>query len=236
MRRVLWIALPALLLAVPAGSEVRRVEVLGVAPAGSEAGVPVRQRALGDALVRGVEEVARELLAKPAAADPDLDLARALGREPREFTVGYKVLEDRGERRALLLVDPQVASEYVLLVEVFVDVARVERALQAAGLEVRKPAIAPSAELRLIVEVLPSYPAYEALRRHLMAQVGVSAVTPVVFESGRVELRVDGRLTAPELLDRLVSPPPEGLRVEPVFADGPSVWIRIEELPGLRGD
>jgi hypothetical protein len=30
--------------------------------------------------------------------------------------------------------------------------------------------------------------------------------------------------------------PPEGLRVEPVFADGESMWIRIVALPEARED
>ena len=81
--------------------------------------------------------MARELLSDEAAADPDLDLGQLLGGKPREFTVGYKVLEDRGERRALLLADPEISTEYVLLVEVFVDVTRIESALDAAGLLLR---------------------------------------------------------------------------------------------------
>ena len=88
----------------------------------------------------------------------------------------------------------------------------------------------------MVVENLPSYRAYLALRRHLMEQGGATSVIPAVFESGRVELRVDARLEPPELMDRLVTPPPEGLRVEPVFADGRSIWIRIVELPGALED
>jgi hypothetical protein len=238
MRRALWLVLPMLWLAFPTLAEVRRVEVVGVAPAGAgaQSGVPVRQRALGAALAQGVEGVARELLSEEAAADPALDLGRVLAGNPREFTVGYKVLEDRGERRPLLLVDPDVSSEYVLLVEVFVDVARVEAALEAAGLRVRRPVKAPNSALRVTVEALPSYQAYAALRRHLMGLNEVSAVTPESFEAGRVELRVEGRLTPPELVDRLLNPPPDGLRVESVFADGQSVRIRIAELPGFRED
>ncbi len=238
MRRALWLVLPMLLLAFPAWSEVRRVEVVGVAPAGADAqsGVPVRQRALRAALALAVEGVAMGLLSDESAAEPALDLGRVLGGSPREFTVGYKVLEDRGERRPLLLVDPKVSSEYVLLVEVFVDVTRVERALEAADLRVRRPVEAPSSELRVVVEAIPSYQAYAALCRYLTDQAGVSAVTPAIFEAGRVELRVEGRLTPQELVDRLVNPQPDGLRVEPVFVDGQSVRIRIAELPGFRED
>jgi hypothetical protein len=236
VRRALWIAL--LLAALPASAEVRRVEVVGVVAAGADAraGVPVREAALGAALTQGVARVARDLLSDQAAADPDLDLGQVLGAEAREFTLGYRVLEDRGERRALLLGDPEVSTEYVLLVEVFVDVSRLEGTLEAAGLALREPAEGASRELRVVVEGGLSYRAYQALRRHLVDGVGASSAIPALFEAERVEFRVDAQLTPQGLLDRLVTPPPEGLRVEPVFADGGSVWIRIIELPGAPGD
>jgi hypothetical protein len=238
MRRALWTALLLLLVVSPASAKVRRLEVVGVVPAGADAqpGVPAREAALGAALAEAVGRVARELLSDEAAADPDLDLGQVLGGEPREFTLGYRVLEDRGERRALLLADPQVSTEYVLLVEVFVDVPRLESTLGAAGLLLQEPATGVGGELRVVVEPLPTYRAYRALRRHLVEAVGATSVIPALFESDRVELRVDAPLGSEALMDRLVTPPPEGLRVEPVFADGRSVWIRIVELPGALED
>ena len=44
------------------------------------------------------------------------------------------------------------------------------------------------------------------------------------------------KLAPRDLMDRLVIAPPEGLRFEPVFADGESMWIRIVELPEARED
>ncbi len=111
------------------------------------------------------------------------------------------------------------------------DVSSTESALEAAGLPITRPAEGPSQELRVVVEDLPSYRAYAALRSHLMDAGGASSVIPDTFELGRVELRVAGRLAPSELIDRLVTPSPEGLRVEPVFADDRSIWIRIAELP-----
>jgi len=238
VRRALGLALLMLLLASPAPAEVRRLEVVGVVPAGADAppGPPPRQAALGAALAQGVERVARGLLSDDDAANPDLDLGQLLGGKPREFTVGYKVLEDRGERRALLLADPEISTEYVLLVEVFVDVTRIESALDAAGLLLSAPVKGAGREIRVVVESLPSYGAYLALRKHLIERGGATSVVPAVFESGRVELRVDARLEPPELMDRLVAPPPEGLRVEPLFADGDSMRIRVVELPGSVED
>ncbi len=236
MRRALWLASLMLLVAPPALAEVRRLEVVGVVPAGADAqpGVPIRQAALAAALREGVARMARERLSREAAAD--LDLGKLLGGNPREFTVGYRVLEDRGERRALLVADPEVATEYVLRVEVDVDVSRIESALEAAGLPIARPAEGPSQEVRVVVEDLPSYRAYAALRSHLMDAGGASSVIPDTFELGRVELRVAGRLAPYELIDRLARPSPEGLRVEPVFADSRSIWIRITELPEAHQD
>jgi hypothetical protein len=238
VRRALGLALLMLLVASPAPAEVRRLEVVGVVPAGADAppGAPPRRAALGAALAQGVERVARGLLSDDAAADPDLDLGQVLGGKPREFTVGYKVLEDRGERRALLLADPEISTEYVLLVEVFVDVTRIESALDAAGLLRPAPVKGAGRELRVVVESLPSYRAYLALRKHLIEQGGATSVIPAVFESGRVELRVNARLEPPELMDRLVTPPPEGLRIEPLFTDDDSMRIRVVELPGAVED
>jgi len=238
VRRALGLALLMLLVASPAPAEVRRLEVVGVVPAGADAppGAPPRRAALGAALAQGVERVAREHLSDDAAADPDLDLRQVLGGKPREFTVGYKVLEDRGERRALLLADPEISTEYVLLVEVFVDVTRIESALDAAGLLLLEPVMGAGRELWVVVESLPSYRAYLALRKHLIEQGGATSVIPAVFESGRVELRVNARLEPPELMDRLVTPPPEGLRIEPLFTDDDSMRIRVVELPGAVED
>jgi hypothetical protein len=239
VRRTLGLALWTLLLATPSLAEVRRLEVVGVVPAGADAqpGVPARQAALAAALAQGVERVARSLLPEEAAADPDFDLGGLLGGKPRDFTVGYKVLEDRGERRALLLADPEISTEYVLLVEVFVDVARVENALDAAGLRLAAPLPGAQREVRLVVETGVSYAAYQALRRHLLERGGAISVVPLLFEgSERIDLLVVAAGSPSDLMDRLVRSPPEGLSVEPVSADGQFLRVRVVELPRALED
>jgi hypothetical protein len=37
-------------------------------------------------------------------------------------------------------------------------------------------------------------------------------------------------------MDRLVTSPPGGPRIEPVSADGKAVWIRLVEIPGAPED
>ena len=115
-----WLAILALLgsLAVPAAAlDVRRVEVVGAVPAGPDApsGQPLRQAALQAALVEAVDRVARGLLAEGGSApDPEMDLSATLGDEPAAYTVRYRILEDRGERRALLVEEPGVATEAMM--------------------------------------------------------------------------------------------------------------------------
>lgn len=234
MTRALWMLVAALLVAGPSGAEVRRVEVVGVVPAGADApsNTPVREAALQAALAQGVARVARELLVEDAVMDPDFNLGAVLGGHPRDFTVRYQVLEDRGERRALLLADPEISTEYVVLVEVFVDVSRVASALDAAGLLAPTSPEGPGQVFRLVVVDLPSYRAYETLRRHLAEQPGVSSVIPAEFEPGRVALRLTATLSPAELLDRLARSAPAGLSVEPLAIDAESVRIRVRELPG----
>jgi hypothetical protein len=227
-----------LAVAAPGGAEVRRVEVVGVVPAGADAppDIPIREAALQAALAQGVARIARELLSEQAAMDPDFDLGAVLGGHPRDFTVRYQVLEDRGERRALLVADPDVATEYALLVEVFVDVSRIASALDAAGLLATRPPEGASRVLHLVVVDLPSYRAYEALRQHLLEQVGVSSVIPEQFEPGRVDFRLTTTRSPAELLDRLVRSAPAGLRVESLAVEAESVRIRLSELPGALED
>jgi hypothetical protein len=216
---------------------VRRVEVVGVVPAGADAppDIPVREAALQAALAQGVARVARELLSEEAAMDPDFDLGAVLGGHPRDFTVRYQVLEDRGERRALLVADPDVSTEYAVLVEVFVDVSRIASALDAAGLLATRLPEGASPVLHLVVD-LPSYRAYEALRQHLLEQAGVSSVIPERFEPGRVDFRLTTTRSPAELLDRLVGSPPAGLSVEPLAVDDGSMRIRLGELRGALED
>ena len=125
--RVVLATLVVLSLAPPAWAETRRLEVVGaVASDGPTPGdVPVREAALQAALTDGVRRVARQLLAEEGGSSSPLPLADVLGGEPTAFAQRYRILEDRGERRALLVNTPGVSREYVVLVEVHVDVDRV---------------------------------------------------------------------------------------------------------------
>jgi hypothetical protein len=121
-------------LAGAAGGEVRRVETVGSVPLPSGAGAPgAREAALREGLAEAVRSIARDLLRASADADPKA-VAHALGPLPGPYVLRQRVVEDRGERPALLAADPAVRHEYVVVVEAEVDVDRVRRRLSEAGL------------------------------------------------------------------------------------------------------
>lgn len=210
------LALGGAILAAPASAEVRRVEVVGAVPAGPHASgdVPVRRTALEKALGEAVRRVARELLEEQGGARSAAgSLGEALGGDPVEYSVRYRVIEDRGERRSLLVQDPEVSREYVVVAEVFVDVDRVAERLRRAGLlsGARGP---PVRMVRVEAEGVRSWAAYAALREALVEAGGAESAVPATFEAGRVVLRVRVAADAFTLWDRLARDGPEGARLE----------------------
>lgn len=210
------LALAGALLAGGASAEVRRVEVVGAVPAGpqAEGDVPVRRAALEKALEEAGLRVARELLEEEGGArDAERSLGEILGDRPVQYTVRYQVLEDRGERRSLLVQDPEVSREYVVVAEVFVDVARVADRLRRAGLlaGTRGP---PLRTVEVEAEGVASWRAYAGLRDALLEAGGAESAVPRRFESERAVLRVRVAADAISLWDRLARAEPEGLRLE----------------------
>jgi hypothetical protein len=156
-----------------------------------------------------------------------------LGDDPLDYTVRFHVAEDRGVRPALFGADPKVAFEYVVVVEAQIDVDRVERRLEDAGLLVAGRADAPERDLRLVVEDLRSFAAYAALREVLIEGVGVKSALPVEMERGRAELVVRTHHGAEQLLEALLRSAPPELVITPV--GGPEgvlrLHIALEALP-----
>jgi len=238
-----------MLLSGSAKADVRRLEVVGAVPAGADApeGVPVRQAALQQALVEAVARVARDLwqagpLPQPApdragaATEPPrepADWIAALGGDAAAYAIRYRVLEDRGERRALLVRDPKVATEYELLVAVQVDAGRVARGLERAGLLLASRASGPRQQVRVVLTPLPSYEALSELRARLSAG-GARPTTPVRFTADAAVLRVDSTASPDVLLDLLLEKPPKGVRVRPLAVKPHELRLEVveEPLPG----
>ena len=162
-------------------------------------------------------------------------IRKALGREMVSFTKSFRIVEDQGERPALFTDDPDVATEYVVLLEVQVETDRVRARMEAAGL--LDPLEASELKgIQLEVLGLTHYLGYRALLDVLGSDtISAEAVFPRNFSSGRVVLSVQGEWAVEELLDRLKAAAPENLhieRAEPEIGaasasdDVPALWSR----------
>lgn len=227
--------------AAAAGEQVIRVEVVGAVPAGdlAPAGIPIRQAALEEGLTEAVARVARDLVAAgpapkggPTAQPPTdaEDWLTLLGGSADDYALGYRVLEDRGERPALLLNDPKVKTEYEVLVEVHVDADRVAQRLRAAGLLAAAPTSGADHQLTLVLEPLPSWGALVAIQKQLEATSGVKA-TPERFSAGSAALRVVAPGDPAAVVERLVAAPPPGISLSPEPGAGGERRLRIVEAP-----
>lgn len=221
-----WLALAAVCLAgAPAGAEQRTVEAVGVAPLGGGQRLgEARQAAVASGITEAVYRVvADELPALDAAQARDV-AERLVGARARDYVLRFQVVEDRGSRPAVLT--QEASHEYVALVEALVDVAQVRDRLVEAGL------LAPSGEgvarrVRVILEDLPSYGAYEAVREALLEQVRARSATPVEFTPRRAVLDVVTRQDGQALAQRLSALQLPGLRLVPREAGESRVRLAV---------
>jgi hypothetical protein len=220
------------------GAEERLVEGVGAVAvkggAKSRSGTP-RDAALRAALGEAVKQVALELLPHldPAAIEPAVD--QALGSDPRAYANRFRIVEDRGEGPVLLVDEPGVETEYVMVVAAQVDVARVRQSLERAGLFVAPAGdVSPRERLRIVIEALDGYAGYQAVRT-LLDDLGVRGAVPVEMERRRAVLEVESRIPPGELLDSLVRSAPPELRLEPIASDAASLTLRARFLPPLGG-
>lgn len=216
-----------------ATAEVRRLEAVGAVPVGvgsSGSGVH-RAAAIQRALHEAVSRVAREALIDAAlpegGEEEDLSLDEILGENLVPYTARFRILDDRGERPALFAEDPTVDTEYVVIVEVHVDVDRVVARLIEAGLVERPETDAPAVRVRIEVEGVHVYPAYTALREHLLGLDGTRSVTPIEISRERLVLEVASEHAATRLLDDLLLAPSDELSIEPLAADGHGLRLAV---------
>ena len=160
--------------------------------------------------------------ASPADAEPGDRMAAleaALGKDVLPYMRSYRILEDRGEVPVLFKDAPDVSVEYVVVVEVIVDVDRVTRALEDAGLITT--ARSPDAGESVIVELIglsrfePFQRVIDALREELRA----TSVHTLEFARGRQVLSVEGPFGPEALSARLARLASPGLDLEPVGID-----------------
>lgn len=232
--------LAALLLAAgpAAGAEERLLQGVGAVPVKGasqpRSGSP-RDAALRAAIAEAVRQVALELLPHldPAAAEPAVDAA--LGRDPRTFANRFRIVEDRGEGPAQLVDEPGVLTEYVMVVEAQVDVARVRQSLERAGMLAPPPGEGGARQrVRIVIEDLDGYAGYNAVRT-LLGDLGARGAVPLEIERGRAVLEVESGLAPEDLLASLVRSAPPELRVEPISADAASITLRAHFVPPVGG-
>jgi len=230
-RLALAAALAAFATAAAAG-EIRQLESVGAVAIGGEttANEPPHDAAVRAALQEAAQRLALELLSAdfdPIGAEPAI--AQALGSDPFQYATVYRILEDRGERPALFVDDPEVESEYVVVVEAHLDVDRIRQRMAANGL------LAPSGEARwvqvhVVIEGLESYGAYAALRRVLIEEGGARSTTPLEMERGRAVLQVVSDREASALLEALLAARPQNLRIVPLSARRGTLRLRVREV------
>lgn len=212
-----------------AADPIRRVEAVGAVGLDPATGrtTPPRDAALRRALQQAVTQVAEAQLGN---LDPE-KAARALGDDPFVYATRFRILEDRGERPALLVQDPGVEREYVVVVEAYVDSARVRERLSRAGL-----LDAPSGEglrsrFQLTVLGLDGYPAYAAVRKALLGGAGAESVTPLEIARGRAVFDVVASREPGALLDALLAQGDPTLRFSPVDEDERALVVRVDYRP-----
>ncbi len=232
---VAWLGLAGAAGAAPA--EERLVEGVGaVAVKGGRkpAGATPRDAALRAAIGEAVRQVALELLPHldPAAAESAVD--QALGPDPRTYAKRFRIVEDRGEVPALLVQEPGVTTEYVMVVQAQVDVARVRQSLERSGLLASSGEGSPRQRLRVVIEDVEGYAGYMAVRT-LLDELGVGGAVPFEMERGRAVLEVESRMSPEELLASLVRSAPPELRLEAISADTASITLRARFIPPLGG-
>lgn len=130
----------------------------------------------------------------------DLEALRAaLGKDVMPYTRSFRILEDQGEQPVLFDDDPDTQTEYVVVVEVLVDVERVEAALEQAGWIAFGAPAESKGRLELELLGLERYEALEALMAGLREGLGAGRVQLLEVSPARQILAVEGRFDAREL-------------------------------------
>ena len=151
----------------------------------------------------------------------------ALGDDLLPYMRSYRILDDRGEVPALFNDEPDVSVEYVVVVEVIVDVDRVTQALARAGLiAVNNP---EDTSETVIVELmgLSRYEALEVVLEALRKELGATRVRTMEFSRERQILAVEGPFGPDALLARLADFENPHLQLEPIGVDSKRRRIRL---------
>ena len=143
------------------------------------------------------------------------------------YTRSYRILEDKGESPVMFREDPEIDTEYVVVVEVIVDVDRVSDALVRAGL--LRPVDDQGGGKVLTIELV-GIARYEALERVvdvLRSDFGATRIETLEFAHERQLLSVEGPFGLQGLSDRLAGYRDPQLVLEPIGMDSERGRIRV---------
>jgi hypothetical protein len=151
----------------------------------------------------------------------------ALGKDILPYTRSFRILKDKGEVPALFDDQPGVRTEYVVVVEVIVDVDRVTSALEKAGL-ISASATALSGEaVRLEIVGFAHHHAVETTLEALRNKMGATDVQIVEFRRALQVLSVRGPFGAEGLADRLAQAGSPELRFDAIAVDRGGRRVRV---------
>ncbi len=168
-------------------------------------------------------------LGRDGPSEDEAELLRdALGDDMLPYTRSYRILEDQGERPVLFADSPGIDTEYVVVIEVIVDVDRVGRALEDAGLVVSTDSQNEQVDLTIELLGLSRYPALERVLSALRGPLGATRASTVEFEHGRQVIAVEGPFDPEGLAARLARLGDPQLVLEPVGLDPVFRRIRVQ--------
>ncbi|MAG31146.1 MAG: hypothetical protein CL908_09695 [Deltaproteobacteria bacterium] len=161
------------------------------------------------------------------SADEVAGLRGALGEELLPYTRGYRILEDRGEVPVLFEELPDVFLEYVVVLEVVVDVDRVSAALETAGLIAPLGGVGAGGAIQVELVGLSRYEALLMVVGALEEELGATRVQTVEFARDRQVLMVEGPLGPEALSAGLAALERVELVLEPIGVDPVGRQIRL---------
>jgi hypothetical protein len=176
------------------------------------------------------------------AQDPGNDgveniLAGALGDDPLVYVNGYRIVEDRGERPALFVADPDAETEYVVVVEAQVSVDRVRNRLVERGLLAEAPmGQGERLSLRVTVDGLESYAAYLEVVDALRNEGGARSAKLLEASSGRMVFEVAADHGGPQMLAGLVQARRPGLHITPLLSQDHHLAFRAAWEPSTPAE
>jgi len=215
-----------LLLAVASqAADPHQVEVVGTFPIreSMRGKLDPREEAIQKALWEAVSRVALEQMGEeadpvpvetnpskspgqaPGAApvDPTLRFRKIFGREIMPFTRSFRILEDRGEHPVLFADQPGVRSEYLVVVEVLVDVERVTAELSRAGLVAGKPRGGSREPITIELIGLDQHAGLRRVLDTLRRDLSATHIETLEFSPARQLLRLESPFGPAEFASRL---------------------------------